>query len=88
MTELIGLFLAGWMEPPFPGARRHAWNEFVIEHYAPTLAACASEARVDNVIIGCRLLIDPSLDATIPFYPDVTLTDVPPEEHSKSTADR
>ena len=27
------------------GDPRHEWNDFVAEHYAPTLAACASEAR-------------------------------------------
>ena len=70
------------------GNPRHEWNEFVAEHYAPTLAACASEARMDNMIIGCRLLIDPSLGVTIPFYPDVTLTDVPPEEHPDPAAER
>ena len=70
------------------GDPRRAWNDFVAEHYAPTLAACASEARTDNVIIGCRLRIHPSLDVTIPLYPDVVLTDVPPEEHPDPTADR
>ena len=70
------------------GDPRHEWNDFVAEHYAPTLAACASEARTDNVIIGCRLRIHPSLDVTIPLYPDVVLTDVPPEEHPDPTADR
>ena len=62
------------------GDPRHAWNDFVAEHYAPTLAACASEARTGNVIIGCRIRIHPSLAVTIPLYPDITLTDVPPEE--------
>ena len=70
------------------GDPRRAWNDFVAEHYAPTLAACASEARADNVIIGCRLRVHPSLDVTIPLYPDVILTDVPPEEQGDPTADR
>ena len=70
------------------GDPRHEWNDFVAEHYAPTLAACASEARTDNVIIGCRLRVHPSLDVTIPLYPDVILTDVPPEEQGDPTADR
>ena len=70
------------------GDPRDEWNQFVAEHYAPTIAACASEARTDNVIIGCRLRIHPSLDVTIPLYPDVILTDVPPEEQGGSPAER
>ena len=70
------------------GDPRDAWNQFVAEHYAPTIAACASEARTDNVIIGCRLRIHPSLDVTIPLYPDVFLTDVPPEEQGDPPAER
>ena len=68
------------------GDPRDEWNRFVAEHYAPTIAACASEARTDNVIIGCRLRIRPLLDVTIPLYPDVILTDVPPEERGDSPA--
>jgi len=70
------------------GDPRREWNEFVAEHYAPTIAACASEARTDNVIIGCRLRIHPSLDVTIPLYPDVILTDVPPDEQGDPEAER
>lgn len=68
------------------GDPRHEWNDFVAEHYAPTLAACASEARTGNVIIGCRILIPPSLAVIIPLYPDITLTDVPPEEQGDTAA--
>ena len=70
------------------GDPRHEWNEFVAEHYAPTIAACASEARTDNVIIRCRLRIRPRLDVTIPLYPGVILTDVPPEEQTDPTTER
>ena len=70
------------------GDPRHEWNEFVAEHYAPTIAACASEARTDNVIIRCRLRIRPRLDMTIPLYPGVILTDVPPEEQTDPTTER
>ena len=70
------------------GDLRHEWNDFVAKHYAATLAACGSEARMDNVIIGCRLRIHPSLDVTIPFYPEVTLTDLPPEEHAGPAAEQ
>ena len=70
------------------GDPRHAWNDFVAEHYAPTLAACASEARTGNLIIGCRIRIYPSLAVTIPLYPDITLTDVPPEEQDDPEAEQ
>jgi len=36
------------------GDPRDAWNDYIAEHYAPTLAACASEARTDHTTIGCR----------------------------------
>ena len=64
------------------GDPRHAWNDFVAEHYAPTLAACASEARTGNVIIGCRIRIHPSLAVTIPLYPDIILTGAPPKSRA------
>ena len=81
----LGLVLQRATDVVSFGDPRDAWNDFVAEHYAPTLAACASEARTDNVIIGCRIRVLPSLDVTIPLYPDVRLTDVP-EESSNSTA--
>ena len=81
----LGLVLQRATDVVSFGDPRDAWNDFVAEHYAPTLAACASEARTDNVIIGCRIRVLPSLDVTIPLYPDVRLTDVP-EEGSNSTA--
>ena len=70
------------------GDPRHEWNDHVVERYAPTLAACASEARVDNIIMGCRLRIHPALAVTIPLYPDVTLIDVPPEEQPDPAAEQ
>ena len=81
----LGLVLQRATDMVSFGDPRDAWNDFVAEHYAPTLAACASEARTDNVIIGCRIRVLPSLDVTIPLYPDVRLTDVPAES-SSSTA--
>ena len=60
------------------GDPRYAWNEFVAEHYAPSLAICASKARLDERTIRCGLDIDPALDVTVPFYPG-TLTKVPSE---------
>ncbi len=69
------------------GDPRHAWNDFVAEHYAPSLAICASKARLDERTIRCGLDIDPSLVVTVPFYPG-TLTKVPPEEEFDGTTDR
>ena len=71
------------------GDPRHEWNDHIVEHYAPTLAAaCASKARLDDKTIGCRLIIDPSLELTVPFYPDVTLTEVLPEVHLDPAVER
>ena len=60
------------------GDPRLAWNNFVAEHYAPSLAICASKARLDERTIRCGLDIDPALDVTVPFYPG-TLTKVSSE---------
>ena len=62
------------------GDPRHEWNEHVVERYAPTLAACASRARLHEQAIRCYLHIDPSWDMTVPLYPDVNLEKVPPDE--------
>ena len=70
------------------GNPRHEWNEFVAERYAPTLAACASKARLHDQTIRCQLHVDPARELTVPFYPDVTLEEVPPEEDVDPTADR
>ena len=70
------------------GDPRHEWNEHVVEHFAPLLAACAAKARLEDKPIGCPLTIFPSREVAIPFPPDVTLTEVPPEENSDPTAER
>ena len=70
------------------GNPRQEWNEFVAEHYAPTLAVCASKARQHDQAIRCQLHVDPSRELTVPLYPDVTLTEVPPEEDFDTTTDR
>ena len=70
------------------GDPRHEWNEFVAEHYAPTLAVCASKARQHDQAIRCQMYVDPSRELTVPLYPDVTLTEVPPEEDFDTTTDR
>ncbi len=60
------------------GDPRDAWNDFVAEHYAPSLAICASKARLDERTIRCGPDIAPALDVTVPFYPG-TLTKVSSE---------
>ena len=70
------------------GDPRYQWNDHVVEHLAPLLAACASKARLDDKTIECPLSIYPSREVTNLFYADVTLTDVPPEKHLDPAADR
>ena len=70
------------------GDPRHEWNEHVVEHFAPPLAACATKARLEDKPIGCLLTIYPTRQVAIPFPPDVILTRVPPEEDSDPTAER
>ena len=68
------------------GDPRHEWNAHVVEHFAPLLAACASKARLEDKPIGCPLTIYPSREVAIPFSPDVTLSELPPEEDSDPPA--
>ena len=70
------------------GDPRHEWNEHVVERYAPTLAACASRARLHDQAIRCYLHVDPSWDMTVPLYPDVTLEKVPPDDDPDPEAER
>ena len=70
------------------GDPRHEWNEHVVERYAPTLAACASRARLHEQAIRCYLHVDPSWDMTVPLYPDVNLEKVPPDEDPDPEAER
>ena len=69
------------------GDPRHEWNEFVAERYAPTLAACASMARVDDHTVRCVLYVDPSLEVTVPHYPDATVERLPPERDPEAAAE-
>ena len=64
------------------GDPRHEWNDFVLEEFAPTIAGCASWARLKQETIRCRLYLDPSLEVTIPLYPDATVEQVPPDERA------
>ena len=70
------------------GDPRHEWNDYVVEHYAPLLGVCASKARLEDRLIGCRLEIEPSLDVTVPFYPGGTATAAPSEGEFDPTVDQ
>ncbi len=70
------------------GDPRYAWNDFVAEHYSPTLAACTSRARQLDEFVRCQMHVGPSPELTVPLYPDVGLTKVPPEEEFDGTTDR
>ena len=70
------------------GDPRYAWNDFVAEYYAPTLAACTSRARQLDEFVRCQMHVGPTPELTVPLYPDVGLTKVPPEEEFDGTTDR
>ena len=70
------------------GDPRYAWNDFVAEHYSPTLAACTSRARQLDASVRCQMHVGPTPELTVPLYPDVGLTKVPPEEEFDGTTDR
>ena len=61
------------------GSTRHEWNAFVIERYAPMLAACASKAWTDRTPIRCVMSVDPSVPVAVPLDPTIELKDVSPE---------
>ncbi len=69
------------------GDPRREWNEFVAEHYAPTLAACASMARVDKYTVRYVLFVDPSLQVTVPHHPDLNLERLSPKGDSEAAAE-
>ena len=62
------------------GDPRQEWNEYVEEHYAPTLAACTSRARHHDRIIRCLVHVGQARGWTVPLYPDVNLEKLPPDE--------
>ena len=70
------------------GDPRQEWNDYVAEHYAPTLAACASKARQHDQIISCLVHVGPARGWTVPLYPDVNLEKVPPDEIPDLEAER
>ena len=69
------------------GDPRDAWNQHVVEHFAPLLAPCASMARMKDKPIECRLTIRPTREVTIPVYPKANLISAPPEERGDPAAE-
>ena len=51
------------------GDPRYAWNDFVAEHYSPTLAACTSRARQLDASVRCQMHVGPSPELTVPPLP-------------------
>ena len=84
----LGAVLQGETNVVSLGDPHREWNDYVAEHYAPTLAACASKARQHDQAIRCQLHVDPSRELTVPLYPDVSVTEVPPEDDFDATTDR
>ena len=70
------------------GDPRSAWNDHVEEHFTPTLAACASKVRLDDEPVLCSVIVDPLLEMTVPFFPDVVLTERPPVRCSDTEAEQ
>ena len=85
---VLGAVLQGETDVMSLGDPHHEWNDHVVEHFAPLLAACASKARLEDKPIGCPMTIYPTREVAIPFPPDVTLTESPPEDDSDPTAER
>ena len=61
------------------GNPRHEWNAYFVEHYAPTLSACASEAWAIRKRIRCWMEVGPSLPVPVTVYPG-TKPGIPPAE--------
>ena len=70
------------------GDPRDAWNDHVEEHFTPTLAACASKARLNDEPVLCSMIIDPLSELTVPYYPDVILTERSLQRPSEPSAER
>ena len=70
------------------GDPRDAWNDHVEDHFTPTLAACASKARLNDEPVLCSMIIDPLPELTVPHYPGVILTEQPPLRRSEPSAEQ
>ena len=84
----IGLVLQRETDFVSFGDPRDAWNDHVEEHFTPTLAACASKARLNDEPVLCSMIVDPMQEVTIPHYPDVVLTERPAQGSSGPSAGR
>ena len=69
------------------GNPRHEWGAFVLEHYAPILAACGKIASTRNEVTKCIVRIAPSLPVTIPPS-DLQMVDAPSDGALDPAADR
>ena len=84
----LGLVLQRATDVVSFGDPRDAWNDHVEEHFTPTLAACASKARLNDEPVLCSMIIDPLPELTVPYYPDVILTERPLQGPSEPSAER
>lgn len=51
------------------GDLRDVWNDYVEEHYAPTLSACVSRARQLDKVLRFQMHVGPSRELTVPSIP-------------------
>ena len=84
----LGLVLQRATDVVSFGDPRDAWNDHVEEHFTPTLAACASKARLNDQPVLCSMIIDPLPEVTVPYYPDVVLTERSLQGPSEPSAER
>ena len=84
----IGLVLQRETDFVSFGDPRDAWNDHVEEHFTPTLAACASKARLNDEPVLCSMIVDPLPELTVPYYPDVVLTERSPQRPSEPSTEQ
>ncbi len=77
---MLGAVLQGATDVMSLGDPHQEWNDYVTEHYAPTLATCTSRARHHDEIVRCLVHVGPARGWTVPLYPDVNLKRIPPDE--------
>ena len=85
---VIGLVLQRETDFVSFGDPRDAWNDHVEEHFTPTLAACASKARLNDEPALCSMIVDPMQEMTVPYYPGVVLTERPAQGSSGLSAEQ
>ena len=84
----IGLVLQRETDFVSFGDPRDAWNDHVEEHFTPTLAACASKARLNDEPVLCSMIVDSLPELTVPYYPDVVLTERPAQRSSELSTEQ